>query len=80
MRHPDERQIALYAGGDARWIERLSIRRHLGRCRSCRELAETYRRDREIIRQEARELPPGLSWDRALRRRWDIALLIFVHF
>jgi hypothetical protein len=64
MRHPDERQIALYAGGEAGWIEGLSIRRHLAQCRSCGELANAYRRDREAIRQEAETLPPGMNWER----------------
>ena len=67
MRHPDEQQIAVYAGGDANWIERLSIRRHLGQCQSCRELADAYRRDRDVIRHEAGQLPPGLTWDRLAR-------------
>lgn len=64
MRHPDEQQIALYAGSDANWMERIQMRRHLGQCRGCRERVEAYRRDREVIRQEAQALPPGLNWDR----------------
>ena len=64
MRHPEERRIALYAGGEAGWMERLSIGRHVAQCRSCRELAEAYRKDREAIRQEVLELPAHLNWDR----------------
>ena len=64
MRHPDERQIALYAGGEAEWIEQFSIRRHLAQCRSCNELADRYRQDRQAVRREAQSLPAGLNWDR----------------
>jgi hypothetical protein len=64
MRHPEERRIALYAGGEAGWLERLPIGRHVGQCQSCRELAEAYRKDREAIRQDALELPAHLNWDR----------------
>jgi hypothetical protein len=67
MRHPGEGQIALYAGGEAGWIERLTVRRHLAQCRACRELADGYRRDRDAIRKEAAELPPDLNWDRLAR-------------
>jgi hypothetical protein len=64
MRHPDERQVALYAAGDVGWIERLSISRHCNHCPGCGRRAEAYRRDREAIRREAAELPPGLNWNR----------------
>ena len=64
MRHPDERQLALYAGEDCGWIERFSIRRHVARCRSCRSLAEAYKEDRESVRREAAQLPPEMDWDR----------------
>lgn len=64
MRHPDERQIALYAGGDTGWFDRLSIGRHIARCRACGELAGAYRRDRDAVRQEAEALPGDLNWDR----------------
>lgn len=64
MRHPEERQIALYAGGDIGWFDRLSIGRHVARCQSCGELANAYRRDREAVRQEAQALPHDLNWER----------------
>lgn len=64
MRHPDERQIALYAGREAGWFERLSIGRHVAGCSSCRARAEAFRRDRDAIREEAAELPADLNWDR----------------
>ncbi len=64
MRHPDERQIALYAGGEAGWGERFWMGRHVANCPECRRLADGIRRDRQAIREEAAELPQGLNWDR----------------
>jgi hypothetical protein len=64
MRHPDERHIALYAGGDAGWVERVSIGWHVARCGSCARLVEAYRRDRQALRQEMAELPADLDWNR----------------
>jgi hypothetical protein len=64
MSHPNERRIALYACGDAGWIERLTVRRHLAVCSECRSRAAEFRRDRETVRQEASELPRGLDWNR----------------
>jgi hypothetical protein len=64
MRHPDERQIALYAGGETGWFHRLPIARHVAHCPSCSELASRYRSDREAVRQEAQALPRDLNWDR----------------
>ncbi len=64
MRHPDERQIALYAGGEAGWMERLSVGRHVGQCASCRELAEAYLGDRQQVRSAGNRLPDGMTWDR----------------
>jgi hypothetical protein len=64
MRHPEERRIALYAGGEAGWLDRLSIGRHAAQCKPCRELVAAYRKDRDAIREEALELPSHLNWDR----------------
>ncbi len=64
MRHPDERQIALFAGGEAGWVERLGMARHVSGCPSCRDLVRQFRDDRERVRQAAAELPPGLDWNR----------------
>lgn len=64
MRHPDERQIALYAGGETSWLERFSISRHLAACSNCRATADAYRKDRAQVRAEAHALPPGVNWER----------------
>jgi hypothetical protein len=64
MSHPDDGRIALYAGGDAGWIERISIARHMAGCVACRGRVDAYRLDRKALRKLAGELPEGLEWDR----------------
>ena len=64
MRHPDERHIALYAGGDAGWVERILTGWHVTHCGSCASLVEKYRRDRQALRHEMAELPADLDWNR----------------
>jgi hypothetical protein len=64
MSHPSERRIALYACGDAGWMERLAMARHVAGCGDCRARAEVYREDRTRVRSEAGELPAGLDWGR----------------
>jgi anti-sigma factor RsiW len=64
MRHPDERKIALYACGDAGWMERVSVGSHIARCAACQEQVESYRRDQELLRRDAAQLPAGLEWNR----------------
>lgn len=64
MSHPNERRIALYACGDAGWMERLAMARHLAGCPDCRARAARFRADREMVRREAADLPPGLDWNR----------------
>lgn len=64
MRHPDERKLALYAGGDTGLFERLSIGRHVARCESCRARVEAYRVDRRLLRETVSDLPAGLDWNR----------------
>jgi hypothetical protein len=64
MRHPDERQIALYAGGDGAGIRRLFVGYHVSHCPVCRESVEAYRRDRETLRQRMGQAPESLDWNR----------------
>jgi hypothetical protein len=62
MRHPSEADLALYAGGDLRWLERWKIGRHVAGCDRCRVELEAY----DDLRSELPELNalPGLNWDR----------------
>lgn len=64
MKHPDEGRIASFACGDAGWLERVSVGRHVARCARCRAVADAFREDRAAIRGEAFEMPPGVDWMR----------------
>ena len=66
MRHPDQAQIALFAGGDlGRW-ERWRVSRHVARCSECRKevqaLQDLGTQLRELVANP--ELPNGLNWNR----------------
>jgi hypothetical protein len=62
MRHPNESELALHAGGDLGWIARCRIERHLSRCTRCRD--EVVRFD--DVREMASELAemPEVAWGR----------------
>lgn len=64
MMHPAAGDLALYSGGDLGWLERLRVRRHLGRCPACRVEVERFRSASASLRRQAEELPEGLNWDR----------------
>lgn len=61
--HPDESQLALYAGGELNWWRRWRLSRHLRKCTECRRQAEEFSRWRQWVRG-AGELPPGVNWNR----------------
>ncbi len=56
--------LALAAGGELPYFERLRVEWHLRRCDRCREEAAEFRRMRERLRADGLELPPGVSWAR----------------
>ncbi len=64
MRHPAESVIALYAGGDLGFLEKLRVGHHLRGCSRCRSEVSRHRAASELLRAEASELPAGLNWDR----------------
>jgi hypothetical protein len=63
-RHAHETDLALYAAGDMSLWSRVSVRLHTANCEQCRARVQTYRTDRERLKQDAAELPAGLNWDR----------------
>jgi len=64
MTHPNQSDLALFAGGDlSRW-QRFRLGRHVSACPDCRKAVELFRRDKAAVRDLAGELPPGLNWDR----------------
>jgi hypothetical protein len=64
MTHPHETVLSLFSGGDLSWWQRFRIGRHVSSCADCRRMVESFRRDRQAIRELADEPPPGLLWER----------------
>lgn len=63
-RHPLESALALYAGGDLRFVERVRVNLHLRRCDACRAHLESFAAARERLAAERDALPEDLNWDR----------------
>jgi hypothetical protein len=67
MNHPDEVQLALFAGGDlGRW-ESWRMARHVAHCAECGEQVQALRTAAGELRELAGEMPElanGLNWDR----------------
>ena len=63
-RHARETDLALYAAGDMSLWNRASLCLHTANCEQCRTRVQTYRTDRERLKQDASELPAGVNWDR----------------
>jgi hypothetical protein len=61
-RHVKEADLALYASGDLRLLQRAAVGLHVRRCEFCRELLEEFRADRSALREAAGELPEGIDW------------------
>jgi predicted anti-sigma-YlaC factor YlaD len=49
--------VSLRADGELSELERLLLRRHLGRCEACRTFAETVGEVTEVLRTTPQELP-----------------------
>jgi hypothetical protein len=62
-RHPAQTRLALYAGGDMDFAERLAVALHLAGCGRCRDEAQAFRRTSAEVKEAAMEMPPGLDWD-----------------
>ncbi|HLW76154.1 MAG TPA: zf-HC2 domain-containing protein [Bryobacteraceae bacterium] len=62
--HILETDLALYASGDLALARRLAVRLHLRGCDRCRASVETYRDNRNRVRDIASEMPDGVEWDR----------------
>jgi hypothetical protein len=64
MRHPDETQLALFAGGDLDFLGNIRTKLHLRGCESCRSEVAAFQAGRERLQSECDELPATLDWDR----------------
>lgn len=62
MKHPSEQDLALFAGGDLGWLERLRMRRHIKSCQLCRKEVAGFEDASTELAREAAETPAG--WDR----------------
>lgn len=65
MKHLTEATLALYAGGDLPWWQRLRMGRHVRHCERCGGQVEEFRGVREFLGTQQDELPPGFVWDAA---------------
>jgi hypothetical protein len=62
MKHPDQAELALHAGGDLGWIARWRMERHLAQCGRCRDEVDAFAATLEII-PELAEIPE-VPWNR----------------
>jgi len=53
--HPDERDLALYAGGDLDGKESAAVARHLDECAACRSVLADVRFTRDLLESACRE-------------------------
>lgn len=64
MKHPDEVQLALFAGEDLGFWDRWQMKRHISRCPSCESEVVALRAAREQVREAVPDLPKDLNWNR----------------
>ena len=67
MKHPNESQLALFAGGDLGFLDRWRMKQHLSRCSACESEVQALRSASNQIREIAGEMPGDLNID----RNWD---------
>ena len=61
--HPNESDLALYAGHDLGFVAEWRVRRHVARCEECRETVAAF----ELLPPEIAglgDLPAGIGWNR----------------
>ena len=63
MRHPNEVQLALFAGGELGVWDRWRVRRHVSGCSNCSNEVDALRAVSSNVREIAGELPPSLNWN-----------------
>lgn len=63
-RHPSEADLALLAGGDCGWLQRLRVNRHVARCGDCRDTLASFSELRsETMQLGSDHALPHLNWD-----------------
>src|SRR5258708_31352769 len=63
MKHPNEIQLALFAGGDLGLWDRWQVRRHVSRCSGCENQVQALRAASTQVREMTSEMPKDLNWD-----------------
>jgi hypothetical protein len=63
MKHPNQVQLALLAGGDLGLLDRWRTGRHVSGCAGCAGEVEALRAAREQVREVTAELPENLNWN-----------------
>ena len=61
--HPSTRKLALLAGGELGWWQKLRAGHHVASCRECRADLESLRDARLEAADLAQEMPPGVHWE-----------------
>lgn len=64
MKHPEVRDLALYAGGELPAWKRLWLRRHVDHCSACTAEVSAFREAQLELQYAADDLPPSLNWNR----------------
>jgi anti-sigma factor RsiW len=62
-KHPSEVTLALYAGGELDWRERIAAAWHVRRCERCRTRIAEYEADRTLRIKSAETMPLPANWD-----------------
>ncbi|HVW09792.1 MAG TPA: hypothetical protein VHC90_14485 [Bryobacteraceae bacterium] len=60
--HPAEAELALLAGGDCGWLERLRLRRHISHCGDCQDTVASFSEIRSSLSEMA---SPAVAGDEA---------------
>ena len=64
MKHPNEVQLALFAGGDLPLWDRWRVKRHVSGCDVCEKEMQALREASSEFRAASNELPKDVNWDR----------------
>jgi hypothetical protein len=64
LRHPNEVQLALFAGGDLGLWERWKIGRHVARCSTCHSEVAALRAAGQQVQEALPDLPKDVNWSR----------------
>jgi hypothetical protein len=64
MRHPGEMELALYAGHDLGWMDRIRVHWHLKSCSRCAEEVNSFESVSFEARSAVDQIPASLNWNR----------------